>query len=481
MQVCKLIHQAFIDGRPTIVVRMGPNPHLQNPYIIDLQHMVQVKVSNGYQRRIRFEVDGEGDPPEHPLHQPAGFDPTKPPKKKPTTPPIGFELESAFGGGSGRRKKAATAKEINKRAVYHPLYVLLMNAGWSVLVFDAATSSDGSAAAGQLHALFTHLQSHRSFRYCQVLLMTEGHASSAVFRALAEAPDVYASQLKAICASQPAAFDDADATDTLLSKYVPACRVPVLVALSKRSMGKAKYMARFIHAALRPELKLIAINRDLYWVDSSYPLYGRDRTLRIPSYFASHPDQLMHFMDTATRRRKKPKRLPARLKLWNLAAYEIPRADFNGVNDTSDPYLSFRVWIDGKHVASATTAPIMNAKECEWGDDCVLMMEVPWEWRKGRIEVILYDDDVSKADEVLGKADVTIVNEAGRDAGTVDRLRLRGVGDFHDSFASFMWEYEDSTPDTMMRWKREKMKFDITSSTEMDIGQSLSLLGHFQK
>ena len=86
------------------------------------------------------------------------------------------------------------------------MHVRLMRMGWSILVYDAVPSEDGALAAAQLHNVFAYVAAHRSFKYCQVLLMTEGCTAGAAFRAIAEDRGTSITQLKAMTVSQPEVF-----------------------------------------------------------------------------------------------------------------------------------------------------------------------------------------------------------------------------------------------------------------------------------
>lgn len=183
----------------------------------------------------------------------------------------------------------------------------------------------------------------------------------------------------------------------------------------------------------------------------------------------------MHFVESATKPKRKAKRENGRLTIKHIAAFEIPNADAGaGFGGTSDPYVSFRVWIDGKMVAQADTPPIQNAYECQWGD-FMLLVEVNPKWTTAKIEVLLWDEDVTNNDDQLGSHSTTIHNHGGKCGGAFDRLRLEGHEGFDDSFVSFEWEYSDPTPDARMLWHRGAFSHaaPFFFSSEHNIGQQL--------
>ncbi len=187
-----------------------------------------------------------------------------------------------------------------------PLHRHLIDAGWSVLAYEAsALAAEGSADA-QLDALcacLDYVSAHHSFRYSRIALLAQGVGASAALKALATEGARLDGRLGALVASQPAAIDG------LLDVYAPACRVPTLLAHAEpahRALDASSAEHRLEHS-LADVLARGGVDARLVvaqpvirpWTPAwatTYPLYGAARRFDASHLYGDQPHLLLDFL-----------------------------------------------------------------------------------------------------------------------------------------------------------------------------------------
>ena len=109
---------------------------------------------------------------------------------------------------SGSKAAAKTPSTLHGRVAALPLHRLLADEGWSILYVEphALGARSGGAvdeADAKLRAAMKYITAHRSLRYCKMIMLTQGPATSAALCAMGDEPKLFEYRVRAISACQP--------------------------------------------------------------------------------------------------------------------------------------------------------------------------------------------------------------------------------------------------------------------------------------
>lgn len=95
------------------------------------------------------------------------------------------------------------------------------------------------------------------------------------------------------------------------------------------------------------------------------------------------------------------------LTITGCQAFGLPDADKRPGSGTSDPYVLFRLTLpSGKCVSKARTAVAVNDRNPEWPKP--LLLSCPTDFTEGMLNVMVLDDDICDADDMIGSIQVPV-------------------------------------------------------------------------
>ena len=155
-----------------------------------------------------------------------------------------------------------------------------------------------------LRAALTYAASHRVFKYCQVVVLSQGVGAGAALRALAAAPDAFAHRIRCLSLCQPAETPKSDLVDECISSLAGSHALRGIKLLLSEAAPSAEdgggegapppasrdpqTLAQRLRSAWRRgggSAKLLSA--------SGYPLYGRARRFDGSRFFGEEPEAML--------------------------------------------------------------------------------------------------------------------------------------------------------------------------------------------